>query len=133
MKFQKLATVAVIGLLGFASLAATPEDDNPAASQKNCDAIEGAWSDAGENKTRVRECVVTLSGGDDTVAASHKQQAWTVDVTTPGSVTTYRLAAGEGATTTSTGGGAPTVTACYNHQGKSISDFETNPNCRPSS
>jgi hypothetical protein len=130
MKFQKLATVAIIGLLGFTSLAAA-EDENPAANANNCADVQGSYSDTGDNKTRVRECVVTVSADEATgVPASHKKQSWTVDTSTPGSVTTYRLAAGEGASTTTSGAGETTVTACYNHQGKSITDFETNPNCQ---
>jgi hypothetical protein len=129
------ALAAPLMVLGLAAAPAAADDHEPganlAANEAACLAAGGTYYDSGPGGDRVRTCTVGSEGWTAYgVPASHPQQEWTVDVYYPGEQTVYRLAAGEGFSVETTGGGDPYVVACYNHQGKPV-DVDTT-HCVPS-
>lgn len=134
-----LATVAMtLGMMGTAL--ADHTDFDVANNTSNCSAeaatVGGTatWSSTSVGSRHTNICTITIAGGVANVAASHQRQAWTVDVTTPPTVHTYTRIFGGGPaveTHVVTGGGAGSVTACYNHRGNPVLDFATNSNCLP--
>lgn len=111
------AALALAGgsLLAFSSMASA-EVTSPADSADACVAAGGTF----EQDATANYCTVK-SETERTVSASHKQQAWTATLTD--TVTTLY---GKETTTESV------QTGCKNHNGNSIGDWQTNPNCKPS-
>lgn len=112
-----LAALAFVGgsMFAFASTA-NAEVTFPADSEDACVAAGGTFA----QDTTANYCTVK-SETERTVSASHKQQAWTATLTD--TVTTLY---GKQTTTESV------QTGCKNHNGNSIDDWQTNPNCKPS-
>lgn len=117
------ATVFAMGFTTMPAIARTAGDPFPAVSRPVCENMyDGTWSEDTTANPNIRTC--TVNGETLTVAGSHPVQAWTVMV----SMSTVYVKQGGNEWTE---GGEYEVIACYNHKGKQITDFETNPNCQP--
>jgi hypothetical protein len=128
------ATMFVTLVIGFGVMAAA----QPAGGQEGCEAAGGVFDDKGTAARSDDTCtIVTVAVVEDTVPASHPQQAWTVDVETIVTTTTvYSRGAVAGVDSwinpvVTPVPGATEVVACYNHLGNAIPGFNSNPNCQP--
>jgi hypothetical protein len=133
------ATLAAGLLLGVLTVPAAadhlPGDgDNPATNANKCADAGGEFTGP---STGVPDhtCVIEYAGGSvELVDASHPRQAWKAEITTQGGRDVYTFRPNTGGNPhghVREGGGDPVQTGCFNHQGRSITDWETNPNCAP--
>ena len=119
-----VAAALAVGLLNLPVMAQPAAGPFPAVSRPVCEnTYGGVWSQNTSANPNINTCTVASTM---VVPGSHPIQAWTVEVSV-GVVYTK-----QGGTETTEDNGAE-VTACYNHRGKKIDDFETNPNCQPAS
>jgi hypothetical protein len=117
------ATALAIAFAATPTLAGAAANPFPAVSQPVCEnTYSGVWSEDTTANPNIRTC--TVNGQTMTVAGSHPVQAWTVVV----SMSAVYVKQGG---TEWTEGGDWTVTACYNHRGHQIIDYQTNPHCQP--
>jgi hypothetical protein len=126
------AAALALGLLVAPASAA----DNPAVNQNKCDEVNGTFEGAGPGRPDNTCTVVSAEDRVDLVAASHRTQAWKAEITTPGGSDVWSFTPGGGGNPHGyerIGGGTPYLSGCFNHKGKAIDDWETNPNCQPAS
>jgi hypothetical protein len=132
---RRFTTAALAtGLLFAVFTGPAAADQNPAVNENACEAAGGEFTGP---STGVPDhtCVIEHEGGSvELVDASHPRQAWKAEITTQGGRDVYTFRPNTGGNPhghVREGGGDPVQTGCFNHQGRSITDWETNPNCAP--
>jgi hypothetical protein len=135
MRKTYISVLAAVLLTGALIVPAAAEGQHPAVNRDACAEAGGTFTGT-QTGVPYHTCVVE-SGQDsiEIVTASHPRQAWKAVMTIPGGTDVYTFRPSQDSGNPFghevIGGGEPYQSGCLNHQGKPITDWETNSNCVP--